>query len=105
MTDRTPEPVEFPEVDPLRVSAHRLRDAVTSLARSVGEPEVRVQLHALAGIVAALDAPPVGNDATAELDAAIARGDEGAVVDAMRRQAARDRARVPEIDWTRASNG
>ena len=48
MSDATP----WPAVDP-----RRLADAVAELAERVVEPEVRAQLHALAGIVRNLVVP------------------------------------------------
>jgi len=111
------------------VIAHdRLAAAVTELAARAEPADVRAQLHALAGIVANLGAPPVvgddalvagddslvaGDDSLADgddslaraLEAAIAAGDEPAAVAAMRDLARRDRARVRRIDWTAASRG
>lgn len=103
------------------IAHDRLAAAVTELAARAEPADVRAQLHALAGIVANLGAPPVvgddalvaGDDSLADgddslaraLEAAIAAGDEPAAVAAMRDLARRDRARVRRIDWTAASRG
>lgn len=105
MDIESPHPPETRHADALRVPAPRLRDAVAALAQRVAEPEVRAQLHALAGILAVVDGPPPDGAAAAEIDAGIARGDEPAVVAAMTRLAALERDRVPTVDWTRASGG
>jgi hypothetical protein len=91
-------------IDPLR-----LADAVTALAGRSAEPEVRAQLHALAGLVRNLDVPAVSADERAALEAeierAIARDDEPAAVAAMRRLAALERGPIRPVDWSAASGG
>lgn len=88
-------------------SADRLAAAVTALAQRVAEPEVRTQLHALAGVVANLDvAPPRDADADeGALHEAMAAGNESEVVRLARRIAAAERARVKRVDWSAASGG
>jgi hypothetical protein len=87
----------------------RLGDAVTLLAERVSEPDVRAQLHALAGIVRNLGADPDGERESAELEAgllaALEAGDEARVVAAARALTAAERARVTPLDWSAASGG
>jgi hypothetical protein len=93
-----------PPVDPIR-----LADAVTALAGRSVEPEVRVQLHALSGLVRNLGVPAVSADERAALEAeierAIARDDEPAAIAAMRRLATLERAPIRPVDWSAASGG
>jgi hypothetical protein len=98
VSDATP----WPAVDP-----PRLADAVAALGDRVAEPEVRAQLHALAGIVRNLvvpvdDArPPLAR----ELADALASGDETRTLAALRALARSDRAAVAPVDWRAASGG
>lgn len=98
MSDATP----WPAVDP-----GRLADAVAELAERVAEPEVRAQLHALAGIVRNL-VVPVDDDRPAlarELADALESGDEAEALAAARALARADRAAVVPVDWRAASSG
>ena len=88
----------------------RLGDAVALLAEQVSEPDVRAQLHALAGIVRNLDdddAAAEGERVRLEADllAALEAGDEPSVVTAARALGAAERARVVPVDWSAASGG
>ncbi|WP_187369089.1 hypothetical protein [Baekduia soli] len=95
------------------VPPSRLAEAVTALAGRAEPPELRAQLHALAGLVANLApapapaaAPGAQRDALeAALLEALDRADEPAVLAAMRRLAAADRAPVHPVDWSAASRG
>ena len=92
----------WPALDP-----GRLADAVAELAERVAEPEVRAQLHALAGIVRNLE-PPTDDARPAlarELADALAAGDEERALAAARAVARADRARVRPVDWRAASGG
>jgi hypothetical protein len=92
----------WPAVDP-----ERLADAVAALADRVAEPEVRAQLHALAGLVRNLVVP--ADDArperARELADALAAGDEARTLAAARVLARADRAFVQPVDWRAASGG
>ena len=98
MSDAQP----WPAVEP-----GRLADAVAALADRVAEPEVRAQLHALAGhvrnlVVPADDArPPLAR----ELADALAAGDEARALVAARALARADREAVQPVDWRAASGG
>lgn len=97
-------PHTTPAVEPDRLSA-----AVAALAAAAAQPEVRTQLHALSGILANLVPQPVDEAERtrleAELSGALDAGDEPAVVGAMRRLAALDRARIRPVDFSLASRG
>ena len=98
MSDAEP----WPAVEP-----GRLADAVAALADRVAEPEVRAQLHALAGLVRNLEVP---TDAARpplarELADAVAAGDEARTLLAARALARADRAFVQPVDWRAASGG
>jgi hypothetical protein len=88
------------------MSPDRLAAAISELAQRAEPADVRVQLHALAGIVANLvpgwEQPPAGADA---LEAALAAGDEAAAIAAMRDLGARGRVLVRPVDWSAASRG
>jgi hypothetical protein len=91
------------------IARDRLLAAISSLAATSTEPEVRAQLHALAGIVDNLGAEQPDPRRRAECEgavrAAIEAEDEPAVVAAMRRLAELDRNAVRPLDWTAASAG
>jgi hypothetical protein len=98
VSDATP----WPAVDP-----RRLADAVAELAERVAEPEVRAQLHALAGIVRNLVVPVDEGRAplARELAEALASGDEADALAAARALARADREAVVPVDWRAASGG
>jgi hypothetical protein len=89
--------------------AERLPAAVRALAARVAEPDVRAQLHALAGILdnVGRSVPATGERAAVAgaLRAAMAAGDEAAAIDAARSLAALDRAGLRRVDWSAASGG
>ena len=92
----------WPPLDP-----GRLGDAVAALAERVEEPDIRAQLHALAGLVRNLVEP--ADEARAQLARALAdaleSGDERALLSATRALARADRERVRPVDWHAASGG
>lgn len=93
----------LPRIDPARVA-----DAIDALAERVADADARAQLHATAGIVRNLVAPPAppgAADALAALGAAERAGDDDAVVEAIARLAAAERALLRPVDWTAASGG
>jgi hypothetical protein len=96
------ETASWPPLDP-----GRLGDAVDALAERVAEPDVRAQLHALAGLVRNLVEPT--DAARAGLARALAQalesGDEAAFLAATRALARADRERVTPVDWRAASGG
>lgn len=96
------EAVSWPPLDPAR-----LGDAVDALAGRVAEPEVRAQLHALAGLVRNLVEPT--HEARVPLVRALAdaleAGDESRLAAATRALARFDRERVAPVDWRAASDG
>lgn len=96
------ETASWPPVDP-----GRLGDAVDALAERVAEPDVRAQLHALAGLVRNLVEPT--DEARVPLVRALAEalesGDEERLVAATRALARADRERVTPVDWRAASGG
>ena len=86
----------------------RLAAAATALAGRVDDPVARAQLHALAALLDGYE--EVGEDGRrAALEQAIAAaiedGDEAALIPAMRRLAAIDRAAVRSVNWSAASGG
>jgi tryptophanase len=88
----------------------RLAAAITGLADGVEDGFLRTQLHAVAALVEHLDARPLGVVAESgalarEIDAAMAAGDEAAVIGAARRLASAERATVRPVDWTQVSSG
>ena len=84
----------------------RLADAVAALAAGVPDAGVRAQLHALAGIVRNAGREPADTAALqAALEEALEREDEPAVIAAMRRLAAAERAGLRAVDWSAASGG
>ena len=98
MSDAQP----WPAVEP-----GRLADAVAALADRVAEPEVRAQLHALAGLVRNLVVPTddARPELARELADALAAGDEARMLAAARALARADRAAVHPVDWRAASGG
>ena len=98
MSDAEP----WPAVEP-----GRLADAVAALADRVAEPEVRAQLHALAGLVRNLVVPTddARPELARELADALAAGDEARTLAAARALARADRAAVQPVDWRAASGG
>jgi hypothetical protein len=87
----------------------RLAAAAAALAGRVDEPEVRVQLHALAALLDGFEPETAGDDERGRFEralaAAIEAGDEPRVIEAMRRLAAFDRAAVRSVNWSAASGG
>lgn len=99
----TEDVVGLPRTDPVRVA-----DALAALADRVLDADVRAQLHAAAGIVRNLAAPPTHPGVPEALDALRAAdeaGDDDAVVDAIARLASLERAGRHPVDWTAASGG
>ena len=94
---------------PAEPEPERLADAVTSLAAGAAEPALRAQLHALSGLVRNIGHRPVPDAGRAALEAALdgalAAEDEAAVIVAMRRLAAPERASIRPVDWSAASGG
>ena len=85
----------------------RVRDGLAQAFGGDAEPEVRAQLHALAGLVRNLEVP---TDAARpplarELADALAAGDEARTLAAARALARADRAFVQPVDWRAASGG
>jgi hypothetical protein len=92
----------WPAVEP-----GRLADAVAALADRVVEPEVRAQLHALAGLVRNLGVPAddARTELAGELAHALVAGDETRMLAAARALGRADRAVVQPVDWRAASGG
>lgn len=90
-------------------STERLAEVVRGLAVRSQDPPVRAQLHALAGVIANLDAEPPDPERQAELEgrieAGMDAGDAEAVLDAMAALAALERAPLRRVDWSAASGG
>lgn len=95
------------ETRPRAGDHERLAEAVTGLAGRVSQPEVRVQLHALAGLVRDLgSAPADGAERAAHaerLQRAMADGDEPAALEAATALARLERAAVTAVDWNAAA--
>jgi len=89
------------------IPRERVAAAVTALGRRSAEPDVRAQLAALSALVRNLGdgPPPARAELEAALDAALAAGDEAAVVAAARALARAERAAVVPVDWSAASHG
>lgn len=93
----------LPRTDPARVA-----DALTAIAAKVPDADVRAQLHAAAGIVRNLVAPPPHPEVGAALEALAAAdeaADDVAVVAAIAQVASLERAGLHPVDWTAASGG
>jgi hypothetical protein len=97
----------WPPLSPERVVA-----AVRDLSAGVEEPALRAQLHSLLAVLECLEAQRVQQHARedlgtleAELNAALAAGDEPAVLASARRLAARQRSLVGAVDWSAVSGG
>jgi hypothetical protein len=96
-----------------RLEPEVIASAVGRLADRVEAPEVRAQLHALAGIVRNLVAPapaPGLEDTYAGLEdahsgLATAPDEPAAVLDALRVLIGRERVTLRAVDWTAASGG
>jgi hypothetical protein len=93
------------EPEPHRAIATRVAEVIEGLAPRTDDPHLRVQLHALAGVVANLGVDPLGGDPddVIAVDAALAQGDESAAIRVARRVAAARRQQLTPIDWSRAS--
>jgi hypothetical protein len=106
MCPTQPAPMGRP-TSPQAQDAGRLADAVSALAAGASDAALRAQLHALSGIVRNLATPELAPQLRArlegEIDAAIERGDEPALVASMRTLAALDRARLHPVDWSAAA--
>jgi hypothetical protein len=91
------------------IPTERLAASVRALATSVADPDARVQLHALAGILDNLgvEPPPAAERAAAaaRVASAMAAGDEPGAITAARQLAALDRAGLRHVDWSAASGG
>jgi hypothetical protein len=87
----------------------RLAAAAGTLAGRVSDPVARAQLHALAALLDGYEEPvPDGGERAAlerAITAAIGDDDEAALIPAMRRLAALDRAAVRGVNWSAASGG
>lgn len=97
----------WPQLDPERVV-----EAVRDLSAGVEDPALRAQLHSLVAVLDCLSAQHVEQHVRedlgrleAELAAALAEGDEPAVLAGARRLAARQRALVGAVDWSAVSGG
>lgn len=92
----------WPPADP-----ERLADAVAGLADGVAEPEVRAQLHALAGLIRNLVTPrdEARTSLSRELAEALASRNEARSLEAARVLGRFDRDRVRPVDWRAASGG
>jgi hypothetical protein len=91
------------------LSQDRLADAVTVLARRVAEPDVRAQLHALAGILRNLGAQDADEQERRRLEeslvGALGDGTEPGVIAQALALARLDRSAVRPVDWSAASGG
>jgi hypothetical protein len=91
------------------VTHERLAAALTELTRRVREADIRAQLGGLAALLGNLDSRIRDQEARGPLETAIATaiaaGDEAAVIAAMRRLAALDRAVLVAVDWEAVTRG
>lgn len=89
------------------LDAGRLAAAVRVLAGTFADAAGRAQLHSLAAAIECLDAQRAidRDDAgvRSTLEAALAAGDEPAVIAAARQLARRDRSLIPAVDWSDVS--
>jgi hypothetical protein len=87
----------------------RLAAAAAALVGRVDDPVARAQLHALAALLDGYEEGGEDDGRRTALEQAIAAaiedGDEGALIPAMRRLAAIDRAAVRSVNWSAASGG
>ena len=90
-------------------STERLSEVARGLAGRSQEAALRVQLHALAGVLANLDVegpdPDLRADLERRIDSGMEAGDEDAVLTAMAELAALERAPLRWVDWSAASSG
>jgi hypothetical protein len=92
-----------------KVNRERLADAVADLAGAASAGYAHAQLRALSAVLRSLDVETAEVARRGPLERTIAAGvrdeDEPAVVEAMRRLAALDRAAAPPVDWSVAPGG
>ena len=89
------------------VTRERLTAALAEVTGRVREPDIRAQLGALAALLTNLGRESTGDRGPLEMAiaAAMADGDEAALIDAMRRLAALDRAALAPVDWAAVTRG
>jgi hypothetical protein len=88
----------------------RLAAAVRGLAGGVADAYLKTQLHAIAALLAHLEARPIGVVAESPalaraMDEAMAAGDETAAIAAARRLARAERTTVGAVDWAAVNSG